>query len=435
MSHLSYIEKLLDGVEVVWLPLGEIGQFIRGNGLQKKDFIETGFPAIHYGQIYTKYGLSADETFTYISEELAKKLRKAERNDLLLATTSENDDDVVKPLAWLGNQSAISGDMMLFRHEQNVKYLAHYFLTEAFQAQKRKYITGAKVRRVSSGDLSKIVVPIPCPDNPEKSLAIQAEIVRILDAFSAMTAELTAELNMRKKQYNYYRDQLLSFDLSADHAGEGEVEWKTLGDVTKKWYSGGTPKAGNPEFYEDGDIPWLRTQEVKFADIFDTDVKVTPAALQNSSAKWIPENCVIIAISGATAGRSAINKIPLTTNQHCGCLEIDDKKALYRYVFHWVSFNYENIKALGQGARGDLNSTIIKNFRLPVPYANDPAKSLAEQARIVAILDKFDTLTTSLQKGLPREIELRQKQYEYYRDLLLSFPACPAGGPKSEEVA
>ena len=82
----------------------------------------------------------------------------------------------------------------------------------------------------------------------------------------------------------------------------------------------------------------------------------------------------------------------------------------------------------GQGARGDLNSTIIKNFRLPVPYANDPAKSLAEQARIVAILDKFDTLTTSLQKGLPREIELRQKQYEYYRDMLLSFP-------KLEEVA
>ncbi|MDE1056720.1 restriction endonuclease subunit S, partial [Escherichia coli] len=91
------------------------------------------------------------------------------------------------------------------------------------------------------------------------------------------------------------------------------------------------------------------------------------AALKNSSAKWIPRNCVIIAISGATAGRSAINKIPLTTNQHCGCLEIDDTKALYRYVFHWVSFNYENIKSLGQGARGDLNSTIIKNFKLPIP--------------------------------------------------------------------
>lgn len=118
----------------------------------------------------------------------------------------------------------------------------------------------------------------------------------------------------------------------------------------------------------------------------------------------------------------------MTTNQHCGCLEIDETKALYRYVFHWVSFNYENIKSLGQGARGDLNSSIIKNFSIPIPYAADPEKSLAEQARLVSILDKFDTLITSITEGLPREIELRQQQYEYYRDLLLSFP-------KLEEVA
>ena len=144
--------------------------------------------------------------------------------------------------------------------------------------------------------------------------------------------------------------------------------------------------------------------------------------MKNSSAKWIPANCVIIAISGATAGRSAINKIPLTTNQHCGCLEIDSTKALYRYVYHWVSFNYDNIKALGQGARGDLNSSIIKNFKLPLPHANNPEKSLAEQARIIAILDKLDTLTNSISEGLPREIALRNQQYEYYRDLLLSFP-------------
>ena len=200
------------------------------------------------------------------------------------------------------------------------------------------------------------------------------------------------------------------------------MEWKPLGDVTKKWYSGGTPTAGKPEYYEGGDIPWLRTQEVKFCDIESTEIKITQAALSNSAAKWIPKNCVIIAISGATAGRSAINKIPLTTNQHCGCLEIDSSKALYRYVFHWVSYNYENIKALGQGARGDLNSSIIKDFKLPLPYADDPEKSLAEQARIVAILDKFDALTNSISEGLPREIELRQKQYEYYRDMLFSFP-------------
>ncbi|MBE0500848.1 MAG: restriction endonuclease subunit S, partial [Desulfuromonadales bacterium] len=142
MNNTRFMEKLLDGVAVEWSALDEVGEFIRGNGLQKKDFVETGFPAIHYGQIHTKYGLSADKTFTYVPDELARKLRKAKANDLLLATTSENDEDVVKPLAWLGEQTAISGDMMLFRHRQNVKYLAHYFLTEAFQEQKRKYITG-----------------------------------------------------------------------------------------------------------------------------------------------------------------------------------------------------------------------------------------------------------------------------------------------------
>ena len=90
-------------------------------------------------------------------------------------------------------------------------------------------------------------IPIPCPDNPEKSLAIQTEIVRILDAFTELTTKLTTELTTRKKQYKYYRDQLLSFE-------EGEVDWRTLGDVTIKSYSGGTPKAGSPEYYDGGTI-------------------------------------------------------------------------------------------------------------------------------------------------------------------------------------
>ncbi len=250
MSGLNFLNKLLDGVDVEWLSLGELGDFIRGNGLQKKDFVESGFPAIHYGQIYTRYGLSADKTFTYVLPELANKLRKAQKNDLLLATTSENDEDVVKPLAWLGDNVAISGDMMLFRHEQNVKYLAYFFQSEIFQKQKMKYITGAKVRRVSSGDLSKIKIPIPSSNNPEKSLTIQSEIVRILDKFTELTAELTAELTMRKKQYNYYRDKLLSFE-------EGEVEWKTLGDIgdvrmCKRILKNETQPEGDVPFYKIG---------------------------------------------------------------------------------------------------------------------------------------------------------------------------------------
>jgi type I restriction enzyme, S subunit len=391
MSHLSYMEKLLDGVEVEWLPLGEIGQFIRGNGLQKKDFIETGFPAIHYGQIYTKYGLSADETFTYISEELAKKLRKAERNDLLLATTSENDDDVVKPLAWLGNQSAISGDMMLFRHEQNVKYLAHYFLTEAFQAQKRKYITGAKVRRVSSGDLSKIVVPIPCPKNPEKSLAIQAEIVRILDAFTAMTAELTAELNMRKKQYSHYQFELLKFTETTQQLSIGECC-----DINK----GATPiKKATP-----GKYPLVATTEER----------------QSSSEYQFdcPAVCVPL-ISSRGHGVASIDRIYYQDDKFalgnilCAITPKDSEVLSAKFLRYYL-FDKKDVllvPLMRGGANVSLTMDSLKKVKIPIP-------PIADQQRIVRALDKFDEFV----KALPREIELRQKQYEYYRDLLLSFP-------------
>jgi type I restriction enzyme S subunit len=187
----------------------------------------------------------------------------------------------------------------------------------------------------------------------------------------------------------------------------------TLSDVSSSVTSGGTPLSTRPEYYN-GDIPWLRTQEVRFVDIHDTAVKITERGLEGSSAKWIPANCVIVAISGATAGRSAINKIPMTTNQHCCNFEIDPEKASYRYVFYWVSREYKKLKALGQGARADLNAGIIKKFRIPVP-------SLEEQARIVAILDKFDVLVNDLTIGLPAELKVRRQQYEYYRDRLFTF--------------
>ncbi|HDI5842079.1 TPA: restriction endonuclease subunit S [Escherichia coli] len=419
MSGLNFLNKLLDGVDVEWLSLGELGDFIRGNGLQKKDFVESGFPAIHYGQIYTRYGLSADKTFTYVLPELANKLRKAQKNDLLLATTSENDEDVVKPLAWLGDNVAISGDMMLFRHEQNVKYLAYFFQSEIFQTQKMKYITGAKVRRVSSGDLSKIKIPIPCSNNPEKSLAIQSEIVRILDKFTALTAELTAELTMRKKQYNYYRDQLLSFK-------DGEVEWKSLGEIATKIYSGGTPDTKRIDYWENGTIPWMSSGEVNLKNIERTEKYITEAGLNNSSAKLVPKNSVVIALAGQgkTRGKVARIRIALTTNQSLAALTFDEKKFSSDYVFHFLETQYESLRQISSGnsGRGGLNLQMISAYKIPIPCPDNPEKSLAIQSEIVRILDKFDTLTNSITEGLPREIELRQKQYEYYRDLLFSFP-------------
>ncbi|MGF1743823.1 restriction endonuclease subunit S [Vibrio minamisatsumaniensis] len=385
--------NLLDGVEVEWLPLGQIGEIIRGNGMQKKDFVETGFPAIHYGQIYTKYGLSAEKTFTFVTDELANKLKIAKKNDLLLATTSENDEDVVKPLAWLGEQAAISGDMMLFRHKQNVKYLAYFFQTEEFQSQKKPYITGAKVRRVSKDNLAKILVPIPCPEEPEKSLEIQAEVVRILDTFAELITELITELSARKKQYNYYRDQLLSFE-------EGEVDWECLGNLAKNLDSKRKPITSG--LREPGDIPYYGASGIVdyVKDyIFDEDLLLISEDGANLLARNTP---IAFSISGKT-----------WVNNHAHVLKFKTY-AERRFVEFYLN-SIDLTPYISGAAQPKLNKKNLNSIRIPNP-------SPEEKERIVAILDKFHALTSSIKDGLPREIELRQKQYEYYRDLLFSFP-------------
>lgn len=206
--------------EVDYLPMGKegIGEFIRGGGLQKKDFTKTGVGCIHYGQLYTYYGTYADKTKTYVSKEFFKKSRKAKMGDLVIATTSENDEDVCKSVAWLGKEEiAVSSDACIYRHSLNPKYVSYFFQTEQFQKQKRKYITGIKVRRVNADNLAKVLIPVPSPEE-------QARIVDILDKFEILTSSLTEslarEVELRQKQYEYYRDLLLSFPKPKDPKSE-----------------------------------------------------------------------------------------------------------------------------------------------------------------------------------------------------------------------
>ena len=403
MSRLREMIKELcpDGVE--YRRLGEIAEIVRGNGLQKKDFVDSGVGCIHYGQIYTKFGAFADKTLTYVTPELAATLKKVSTGDLVVAITSENVEDVCKCVAWLGNDDIVTGGhAAIVKHEQNPKYLSYIFQTDEFFRQKRKYVIGTKVIEMSPKKLAEIVIPVP-------PLPIQNEIVKLLDNFTELTAELTAELVLRKKQYNFYRDSLLNFEQK-----DSKVEWKTLRDVSIKITSGGTPRKTNLAYYNNGNIPWLRTQEVAFNYIEKATTFITEEGLKNSSAKWIPAHCVIVAISGATAGRSAVNNIPVTTNQHCCNFEINNKIADYKYVFYWVKSQYENLKGLGRGARADLNADIIASYPIPIP-------PLDVQQKIVSILDRFDTLCNDLSLGLPAEIAARRKQYEYYRDKLLTF--------------
>lgn len=197
---MNRIEKMIaklcpEGVE--YRKLGEIGQIFRGTSFQKKHFVESGVPCIHYGQIYTYYGTTAYKTKSFVSDGLAKNKTLAKPGDLVIATTSENVEDVGKATVWLGDTDImVSNHACFFRHKQNPKYVAYYFQTKSFFDFKRKYSRGTKVIDLNPKDLEKFLIPIP-------PMAVQKRIVEVLDKFTELTA--------RRRQYEYYRNQLLSF--------------------------------------------------------------------------------------------------------------------------------------------------------------------------------------------------------------------------------
>lgn len=207
-QYVEYRDELLDleGNDGVSMKtLGEIGTFIRGGGIQKSDFVEEGFGCIHYGQIHTKYGISAKETFSQINESLYKKSKKATYGDVILATTSEDAEGVAKPVVWLGeNDVAISGDAYIYHHNQNGKFIAYVFSSHRFSVFKIKNATGTKVVRISGDSMAKFQFPLP-------SKLSQDLIVFILGKFEAIIANLEKQLELRQKQYEYYRNQLLTF--------------------------------------------------------------------------------------------------------------------------------------------------------------------------------------------------------------------------------
>ena len=194
---------------VKWMKLGEIGTFVRGNGLQKKDFTEAGVGCIHYGQIYTYYGTSTDTTKSFVPYDLAQKLTKVKSGNLVIACTSENIEDVCKAVVWLGEEDIVTGGhACVFAHNEIPKYIAYIFQTEYFFQQKKKYARGAKVIDIKMSDLEKITIPVP-------PLSEQQRIVSILDKFESLvndlTAGLPAEIAAVQEQYEYYRNKLLTF--------------------------------------------------------------------------------------------------------------------------------------------------------------------------------------------------------------------------------
>lgn len=372
-----------DGVEFV--KLGDVLDYEQPTKyiVKCKDYQNEGMPV-----------LTAGQTFILGYTDETNGIYEASRENPVIIF-----DDFTTSFHWVDfNFKVKSSAMKMLRvsSEREVSFRFVYYAMKCI-----KYQTLEHSRQWIS-KYSQIEIPLP-------PIKVQTEIVRILDKFTSLEAELEAELDCRRRQYEYYRDKLLSFD----NVEGQEVEWKKMSEVCKNICSGGTPLTSKAEYY-DGNIPWLRTQEVDYCEIHSTLRNITQLGLDNSSAKMIPANCVIVAMYGATAAKVAINKIPLCTNQACCNLEIDEDKALVRYVYQWICKQYEVLKAMGEGSQHNINAQKVKDFKIPIP-------SLEEQHRIVSILDRFESLTTSLQSGLPAEISARRQQYEYYRDKLLTF--------------
>jgi len=256
---------------------------------------------------------------------------------------------------------------------------------------------GANVS-LSVDSLSGIKIPLP-------PLSVQNEIVSILDTFESFLSTLQKESLLRKKQYEYYRNELLTFG--------GSIPRMTIQNICTNVSSGGTPNSKVSEYYG-GDIPWLRTQEVVFGPITNTGMTITSEGLKNSSAKWIPEHCVIMAMYGATVGKVGYNLIPLTTNQACCNLQIDEQKAYYKYVYYWLENRYEYVKSLGQGSQTNINAKIVKELEIALP-------DLQTQKNIASILDTLHDFSLNDNSVINAEISARRTQFDYYRGKLLAF--------------
>jgi len=391
MSELSYMEKLLDGVEVEWRTIGEVS--LRTSNIKWREvtrsyrYIDLSSVDIETKKITETAKITADN-----APSRAQKL--LEENDVIFATTRPTqlrfcliDDEY-------SGEVASTGYCVLRAKQDEIlpRWILHWISTSDFKKYVEEHQSGSAYPAISDAKVKECLIPIPCPDNPEKSLAIQSEIVRILDKFTALTAELTAELTARKKQYNHYRDKLLSFD-------EGEVEWKTLGEVAKITIGEFVRKdKQNPEaeypVYNGGRTP------TGYYEDFNND-----------------GDKIIVSARGANAGYVNKSSTPYWAGNSCYSISVRVVKQLHwMYVYYYLKQSEAQLTGIQQkGGIPAVSKKQMEDFLLPIP-------SPSEQARIVTILNKFDALTNSITEGLPREIELRQKQYEHYRDLLFSFP-------------
>ena len=385
---MSKLEELIeqycpDGVKYV--KLGDFAtQWYRGAGIKKDEIAQEGIPCIRYGEIHTIYKIWFDKCISHTDEAKQPSKKYADYGDILFAITSEDIPFIGNSVAYMGkDRIMVGGDIVVMKHTQNPKYISYALSTIDAVSQKGKGKVKSKVVHTNVPSLKEIVIPVP-------PLPVQEEIVRILDTFTELQAELQAELQKRKQQYNYYRDNLLS-------NGGNNAEYLAI-----------------PEFAELKAGKAIKATEL--SSIMDENHSY-PCFGGNGIRGFIKKashngDYAIIGRQGALCGCVNWASGEFYATEHAVvCTPRFNVSS--RYLYHLFTIADLN-QYKSQGAQPGLSVQRLNELVFPIP-------SIAEQQRIVSILDRFDRLTNDLTSGLPAEIEKRKQQYEYYRDKLLTF--------------
>jgi len=391
MKDANFLEKLLDNQPVEWKKLGEVCDIKTGKGVTKKDAVEDGvYPIISGGKTPMDY--------------IDKYNRDA--NTVTVSRVGANAGYV----NYLGEKFYLNDKC--FSVIPKIDYIDSKFLYYILKAREQQ-ITAMQslggVPTINTSKVGSIEIPIP-------PLSVQSRIVEILDKFTSLEAELEAELELRKKQYAYYREQLLNFSYTPP--SEFNVVYKKLGEVAELVRGNGLSKK---DFAPEG-IPAIHYGQIY--TYYGNETKGTISFVTPETASKLRKVfCGNVVITNTSENLEDVGKALLysgeseaVTGGHATIIRCSEHLLPKYFVYYTMTYSFfDQKRKLAKGTKViDVSATDLARIEIPLP-------PLSEQARIVEILDKFDTLTNSISEGLPLEIQLRRQQYEYYREQLLDF--------------
>ena len=408
-NNRTFLEKLLDGAEVEWKPLKEIAEYIRGITYNKTNESPNniGYKILRANNItLSSNTLNFDDIKVIKFDTKVKSSQMLYKNDILISAASGSREHVGKvAFIYQDIDYYFGGFMGVIRCNNNVnsRYLFHIFTSSIFQDYLNEVLNSSTINNLNSKVMDSFRLPIP-------PLPVQTKIVKILDALTALTSELTSELILRRKQYEYYREKLLS----EEELGKVGFEWRTLEELVEKTQN--IKWKNNTKTYRYIDLTSVDRENNSITGTIEINALNAPSRAQ----KIVKENDIIFATTRPTQQRVALISKEfsdeIASTGYC-VLRANTKIVLPKWLFYFLStINFKNYVEENQSgsAYPAISDSKVKEFRIPVPEINI-------QQSVIGKLDKFYSLTNSLLHGLPKEINNRKKQYSYYQKELLNF--------------